>query len=44
MKLKLITFFAVLVFVAGIVSLEHAHDDKTEKANICAPGTPERCH
>jgi hypothetical protein len=34
MKLKLIRFFAVLVFVAGIVSLAHAHDDKTEKANI----------
>ena len=34
MKLKLITFCAVLVFVAGIVSLAHAHDDKTEKANI----------
>jgi hypothetical protein len=35
MKLKLITFFAVLVFaLAGIPSLAHAHDYKTEKTKI----------
>jgi hypothetical protein len=35
MKLKLITFFAVLVFaLAGIPSLAQAHDYKTEKTNI----------
>jgi hypothetical protein len=35
MKLKLITFFAVLVFASvSIVALAHAQDDKTVKANI----------
>jgi hypothetical protein len=35
MKLKLITFFAVLVFAsAGIVGLAHAQDDETGRANI----------
>jgi hypothetical protein len=35
MKLKRITFFAVLVFASvGIVALAHAQDDKTVKANI----------
>jgi hypothetical protein len=35
MKLKLITFFTVLVFVpVGIVGLAHAQDDETGEANI----------
>jgi hypothetical protein len=35
MKLKLITFFAVLVFASGgIVGVAHAQDDETVKANI----------
>ena len=36
MKLKLITFFAVLVFAVsgGIVGVAHAQDDETVKANI----------
>ena len=35
MKLKFITLFAVLVFASvGIVSLAHAQDDETVKANI----------
>jgi hypothetical protein len=35
MKLKLITLFTVLVFASvGIVSLAHAQDDETVKANI----------
>jgi len=35
MKLKLITFFAVLVFASvGIVGVAYAQDDETVKANI----------
>jgi hypothetical protein len=35
MKLKLITFFAVLVFASvGIVGVAHAQNDETVKANI----------
>jgi hypothetical protein len=35
MKLKLITYFAVVVFASvGIVGVAHAQDDKTLKANI----------